>query len=184
MSSIPKANKPSSSTVVPKPKLNISESGISFSFEAMESNEYFNLDGTCANWSSELFEMLKNISTIKKTDLISGHYAKSTYRVHTHENANPPIPLPKGVTLKDFYQIRLSKSKGGIHGVFNGDIFYIIWLDPLHNMYPDDRYGGLRKVKPASTCCKDRDEMILMLQDENDALRKENREWEEILNNN
>ncbi len=33
----------------------------------------------------------------------------------------------------------------------------MIWLDPLHNMYPDDRFGGLRKVKPASNCCKDRE---------------------------
>ena len=31
-----------------------------FSFEAVEKNEYFNLDGTCQNWAADLF--WKNIS--------------------------------------------------------------------------------------------------------------------------
>lgn len=184
MSKIPKAKKSIPiSTAVPKPKLNITESAISFSFEALEVNEYFNLDATCINWSVELFTMLHNISSVKKTELISGYYANSTYRVHTHENAKPPVPLPNGVALKDFYQIRISKSKGGIHGVFYGDVFYVIWLDPLHNMYPDDKFGGLRKIKAGSNCCKDREEIINQLTDENIRLKKENAEWEELINN-
>lgn len=55
------------------------------------------------------------------------------------------------------------------------NIFYVIWLDPLHNMYPDDKYGGLRKVKPHSTCCKDRDEEIIQLKQENEKLLNENK---------
>ena len=182
MSKIPKAKKPDAVlTSIPKPKLNISESGISFSFEALETNEFFNLDGTCINWPAELLEMMKSISSINKADLISGPYG--TYRVHTHENASPPIPLPSGVALKDFYQIRISKSKGGIHGVFYGDVFYVIWLDPLHNMYPDKHHGGLRKIKPGSTCCKDRDEIISQLKQENKRLEEYNKELEELINN-
>ena len=184
MSKIPKARKVVDSEVsIPKPKLNITESAVSFSFEALETNEYFNLDGTCINWSSELFEMMKNISSVKKSELISGHYAKSTYRVHTHENASPPTPLPKGVALKDLYQIRISKSKGGIHGIFVGDVFYVIWLDPLHNMYPNENYGGLKKIKPGSTCCKDREDIIDRLTAENEKLKNENKELEELINN-
>lgn len=182
MSRIPQVQKAAlKDSIVPKPKLKISESGISFSFEAMEVNEYFNLDGTCVNWSSELFEMLHNISSISKVDLIRGKYG--TYRVHSHEGAKPPVPLPEGVALKDFYQIRISKSKGGIHGVFHDDIFYVIWFDPLHNMYPNEHYGGLRKVKAGSTCCKDRDEELIELARENEKLRKENEEWVELFNN-
>lgn len=87
--------------------------------------------------------------------------------------------MPDGVELKDCYQIRISKSKGGIHGVFNENIFYVIWLDPLHNMYPDDRYGGLRKVKPGSTCCKDRDQIIDQLQESVNKLKEENEMYRE-----
>lgn len=175
---IPKPKKIDNS-IIKRQHFNYTPSAIAFSFEALEQTEYFNLDGTCINWSSELFNMMKHVSSIKKEDLLSGAYAKSTYRVHSHENANPPSPLPEGVELKDCYQIRISKSKGGIHGVFYDNIFYIIWLDPLHNMYPDDRYGGLRKVKAGSTCCKDRDDLLVKLQEENEKLREENEYWEQ-----
>lgn len=181
---IPKANKVSDLKVsIKRQQLNCTQSAISFSFEALEITEYFNLDGTCANWSSELFEMLKNISSINKEKLLSGAYAKSTYRVHSHENASPPSSLPEGVELKDCYQIRISKSKGGIHGVFFDNVFYIIWLDPLHNMYPNENYGGLRKVKQGSTCCKDRDQIIEKLQENNKKLREENEYWEREIAN-
>ncbi len=175
---IPKPQKHDTS-LIKRQHLNYTPSAITFSFEALDQTEYFNLDGTCINWASELFNMMKHISSIKKEALLSGAYTKSKYRVHSHENAKPPSSLPEGVELKDCYQIRISKSKGGIHGVFYDNIFYVIWLDPLHNMYPDDRYGGLRKVKAGSTCCKDRDELLIKLQEENERLREENEYWEQ-----
>ena len=49
--------------------------------------------------------------------------------------------------------------------------FYIIWLDPLHNMYPDKRFGGLREIKSPNSCCKDRDNIIIKLQTENQDLK-------------
>ena len=161
-----------------KPHLRYTPSAISFSFEALERTEFFNLDCTCANWASELFEMLKEMSKLNKDELLSGKYSKSTYRVHNHANANPPSPLPVGVELKDCYQLRIAKSKGGIHGVFYDNIFYVIWLDPLHNMYPNKNYGGLKKIKPPSTCCMDRDEKLLELERENQKLKEENDYWE------
>ena len=120
--------------------------------------------------------MLKNISGISKRDLLSGQYR--TYRVHTHENAKPPCSLPSGVKLRDFYQMRISKSKGGIHGVFSENVFYVMWMDPLHNMYPDDRYGGLRTIHPPTTCCMERDAIINELKKENQSLKEEIELWE------
>ena len=178
---IPKANKNSDSTdKIKRQSLHLTQSAISFSFETLEMTEYFNLDGTCVNWASELFNMLKDVSSIKKEELLNGSYAKSKYRVHSHENATPPCKMPDGVELKDCYQIRISKSKGGVHGIFNENVFYIIWLDPLHNMYPDDRYGGLRKVKPGSTCCKDMEQIIEQLHENNNELKKENEMYREM----
>ena len=95
---------------------------IVFSFEILEETEYFSLDGTCNNWPAELFEMMQNISKLTRTEL--PHVRK--YRVHTHETANPPSPLPEGIELKDCYQMRISKSKGGIHGIFSGNVFYVL----------------------------------------------------------
>ena len=124
---------------------------------------------------------MKIVSSITKQDLISGKYR--TYRVHNHEKANPPNDFPPGVSKNDCYQIRISKSKGGIHGVFRDNVFYVIWLDPLHNMYPDDRYGGLRKIKPPSTCCKDRDNDIIQLLGRIKELEDENKVYKELYDN-
>ncbi len=71
------------------------------------------------------------------------------------------------------WQIRISKSKGGIHGVFCDNVFYVIWFDPQHNLYPDENHGGLKRIKPPSTCCKDREEIIIQLKNENEKLRNE-----------
>lgn len=169
-SRIPKPLSPSTSNIN-KPRFNPSIDKVVFSFESLEKTEYFNLDCTCESWSSDLLEMLKNVSAISKKALLSGQYR--TYRIHSHAGANPPSKLPEGVALKDFYQIRIGTSKGGIHGVFFDNIFYVIWLDPLHNMYPDTRFGGLRKIKPPKTCCMDRDERIIDLQSENQKLKEE-----------
>ena len=175
-SRIPKATRPTAQGTIIKPVFIPTEEKVTFSFSALEKTKHFNLDVTCPNWSSELFDMLKNTSNFSKTDLISGKLR--TYRVHNHEKASPPDPLPEGVALKDCYQIRISKSKGGIHGVFNENIFYVIWLDPLHNMYPDDRYGGLKVITPPTTCCKDRDEIIAELQAQITQLKENCEFWE------
>lgn len=177
---IPKASKDNIDNVkIPNQSvlnLQVHVDGIKFSFETLEKTEYFNLDGTCANWSSDLFDMLKDVSGHTVADMVSGEY-KRKYRVHNHEKAKLPSKLPAGV---DCYQIRISSSKGGIHGVFSENIFYVIWLDPLHNMYPDDRYGGLRQIKPASNCCKDRDEEILLLKEKLREAEEEVKVWQEL----
>ncbi len=141
---------------------------IVFSFNAIEKNEYFNLDSTCQNWAQDLFDTMKIVSNISIREVYSGMYSRdgSTLRIHSHENATCPCKLPSSVNLEDMWQIRISKSKGGIHGVFYENIFYVIWFDPLHNLYPDDRYGGLRKIKPPTTCCMERDEVLNQLRAE------------------
>lgn len=180
MSKIPQA-KHSRQSVIPQAQMKVSSGTdkIVFSFESLERTEYFNLDGTCPNWPSDLFKMMKEVSTYKSVELKTGRIR--TYRVHSHENVKKcPSPLPDGVELKDFYQIRISTSKGGIHGVFRENVFFVIWFDPLHNMYPDDRFGGLRKVQMPGTCCKDRDEEIARLEKELKQSQKDMEEWKKL----
>ena len=162
----------------PAKNLQKTSNGILFSFENLDMTEYFNLDGTCQNWALDMLMMCKEISKLTVKQLTSGKMR--TFRFHSHENAKCPSQLPKGIALKDIYQMRISASKGGIHGILIENCFYVIWLDPLHNMYPDERYGGLRKVKPASTCCKDRDEEILKLQDELREAQEDTKIWQKL----
>jgi len=178
MSRIPKAVKSEVRPIPEAKSFHTTNDGIVFSFEALEKTEYFNLDGTCQNWASDMLKMCKDISKLTVKQLTSGTHR--TYRFHSHEGANCPSPLPDGVELKDIYQMRISTSKGGIHGVLRENCFYVIWLDPLHNMYPDDRFGGLRRVKEASSCCKDRDDEILRLQEELQKAQNETKVWQEL----
>lgn len=153
---------------------------ILFSFEAVEKNEYFNLDGTCENWAADLFDTMQKVSGIELKDIYAGKYSGKTspFRIHRHEDAKPPCKVPPQISLDDMWQIRISVSKGGIHGIFSDNIFYVIWFDPQHNLYPDKNHGGLKKVVPPSTCCKDRDMEIGRLQEELNNVKKDCQFWE------
>lgn len=178
MGKIPYASPVKEATVPNVDSFRTTNNGIVFSFEILERTEYFNLEGTCNSWPSEMFERFKEISKLTVSQLSSRQY--KTYRFHQHENAKCPSPLPDGVELKDIYQIRFGTSKGGVHGILRENCFYVLWFDPLHNMYPDDKYGGLRKIQPPKTCCIEREEEILKLKDELEKVRNEAKEWEEL----
>ena len=175
---IPQAVRADSKQIPEATAIHVTDDGIVFSFETLERTEYFNLDGTCSNWASDMLQMCKEVSKLTVKQLSSKQFR--TFRFHPHESANCPSPLPDGVELKDIYQLRISASKGGIHGILRENRFYVIWLDPLHNMYPDTRFGGLRKVREASTCCKDRDDEILRLQNELKQAQEDAKTWEQI----
>ena len=149
-----------------KPK----EREIVFSLKKLDINDYFNIDCTCPNWSSDLMRMMQSISQLKLSDFKTNTGLRgSKYRIHNHKNANPPVSLPNKVDVKldDMLQIRIEKNKGGIHGYLVENTFYVVWLDPLHNMYPNERYGGLKKIKSPTTCCGWNDEELKRLQKEN-----------------
>lgn len=155
------------------------------SFGALEYNDYFNLDGTCANWSKALFDLLKRMASITYGEALNGTYNKygSPFRIHNHKNANVPCAIPLNIEKEDLYQIRISENMGGIHGFFNENVFHVIWLDPLHNMYPSKDRGGLKKIIPPSTCCKERDEELKELIKRNGELTQEIKAYEEMFEN-
>lgn len=159
---------------------------VMFSFAAVEKDEYFNLDGTCQNWASDLFDTMKAASEIKVSEIYAGKYSgkNSRLRIHSHKDVKNPCSQPKNskIRLEDMWQIRISSSKGGIHGVFYENVFFVVWFDPQHNLYPDPNHGGLKKVIPPSTCCKDRDSEITRLIEENKYLTNEIKAYEELLN--
>lgn len=144
---------------------------IIFSFRFLDLNTpAFNLGGVCGKWYPECFNMLLNVSALNRNELIIKH--EKTYRCHSHnwDELDYKFNFDDDFLEQiDCRQIRISKSKGGIHGFLIGNTFYVVWLDPHHNLYPDDRYGGVKIFDPPDTCCSYRDKELEKL----NALNKE-----------
>lgn len=175
MAKIPKQEKKNINRISPNNvKTDTENKKVLFSFESLERNEYFNLDGTCAGWSSDLFDTMQQASKITMKEIHAGNYSGKTspFRIHRHEDAKPPCSVPDNVLLDDLWQIRISLSKGGIHGLFVENVFYVLWLDPQHNLYPDKNHGGLVKIEPPSSCCKERDSEISNLKQQLEEYKK------------
>ena len=70
MTKIPKA-KTSKSNRISAKNIDNSEKNdcVLFSFESIEKNDYFNLDGTCQNWAADLFDMMQIVSKISIKDI-------------------------------------------------------------------------------------------------------------------
>lgn len=145
---------------------------IIFSFRFLDfSNPAFNLGGVCEKWYPELFNMLSNVSKLNRNELIITH--EKIYRCHEHDWDNLDYSFnfdDEFLKQIDCRQIRISKSKGGIHGFLIGNTFYVVWIDPHHNLYPDERYGGRKFFKPSETCCSYRDSELEKLKKENEEL--------------
>ena len=181
MGRIPKASISQKKRIMPS-NVQSSEKNekVLFSFESVEKNEYFNLDATCQNWSADLFDTMQQVSKINIKDIYVGKYSgkNSPLRIHQHANAKPPCEVPQNISMDDMWQIRISLSKGGIHGVFSDNTFYVVWFDPHHNLYPDKNHGGSRRIIPPLTCCKERDQEIAHLKKDLEEARKEIQFWE------
>lgn len=140
---------------------------IHFSFELLDLNhELFNLGGTCSSWANDYHYTISEISKISRTDLYSGKYDKR-FRPHDFEWDKLDHRFPFGdLDYLECCQISIGKSKGRIHGFFVDHVFYPVWLDPHHNLYPDQKYGGIKRFRVPETCCAYRDEELERLDKE------------------
>lgn len=140
---------------------------IIFSFEYLDrSNNKFNLGGTCVEWFVSLFDTLKDISqkTFYEFTLSASHY---DYHKHDWKKTSEKgFPFSSNSIQYDGAQFRLSSSKGRVHGFFIGHVFYIVWIDPHHNLYPDERYGGIHYYERPKDCTEYLNERILKLESE------------------
>lgn len=114
--------------------------GISFSFKYFQdSHSKFSCDCREIGYWLTLLERLKAISALTAQELLVNR--SSSLRCHpikwedTSENG---FGLPNEEQLVDTpYQFSLSSNEHGrVHGFFIDEVFYIIWLDPNHQLYP------------------------------------------------
>lgn len=118
-----------------KVKLGSNTEGVSISLK------YYREETECfSDWQAP--ELRKLSSTIKKvgqiaSEALKGH--KPLCEPHKNDPAERRFARPPALSedLK-FFEIKVDPSnKARIHGVFFGSVFFLVWLDRLHAVYPE-----------------------------------------------
>lgn len=150
-----------------------------FSFKFLDrEHKAFNLGSTERAWFLSLLDVLKDISDLSRNRLAGE--LKSHYRYHAHDWSEVRFTYPLDEDLLEqveCVQFIVTKGTGRVHGFVVGNRFYIVWLDPLHNLYqerhveyslyPENEYESLLRENAR-------------LKSSNEGLREENRilkEW-------
>jgi len=185
---MPKAKSKKQPYFIPKPKIPGHEAGGLFTPSAREilekykeenvifswhffdrEHELFNCGETDVGWFITLMDTLKKVSQFKFVDFLQ--QSGKPLRVHGHDWEKLKVRYP----LNDKYfedikrhaiQFSLSTGNGRVHGFHIYNVIYIVWLDPHHNLYPED------KPKP----CDPPDDCYACLHNELEKLREENRQ--------
>ena len=138
---------------------------LTFSFKYFGQQEYFGIGDMNASWFANLLDRIKDLSN-KTGKILDDKKEREAYRLHPIDwNAKGcPISIddllyvPQNIkdNVEDnfFWQFQLSKGTGRVVGFFNEDstIFYIVLLDPKHNIQPSKDYGySVDETKEAIT---------------------------------
>ena len=95
-------------------------------------NELFNMgdnknnpSSTGVGWFLDLFDCLNNVSKLTRSEFKSN----ATYDLHPVDWRGTNIGCPVNMEQYEWWQFRISKSKGRIIGIFIENCFHIVWLD-------------------------------------------------------
>lgn len=84
-------------------------------------------------------ERLRDVSRCSFQELLSNRSkALRCHPIDWSDTSESGFGIPNEDDLVDTpYQFSISSNKyGRVHGFFIGEIFYIVWLDPDHKLYP------------------------------------------------
>ncbi len=136
---------PKGAQILPHNIRSVSEEGFSFSFSCFDrEHDLFNLgsgkgrEPIQAKWFLDLLDCLKDVSTYTVQRLKT----TTTYDLHPVDWKNTNAKLPENYEQCEFWQFRISKSKGRVIGILYEGVFYIVWLDPHHNLTDSEGYRG------------------------------------------
>ena len=127
----------------------VTEKSFSFSFACFDrSHDLFNLGDTTADkvvsgkWFLDLMDCFKSVSNMTSDEL-----KKSMHDLHPIDWSKANAKPPQCEEQHEYWQFRINKSKGRVIGFLIRGIFYVIWLDPHHNLTDSEGYGTATKYK-------------------------------------
>lgn len=145
-------------------------------------HEAFNCGGVDKSWFMDLMNQLKNVSDMK---LVDYHLSVGKpLRVHKHDWNRVAFKYDHLSSEQltqiedDTTQFSISTARGRVHGFMIENLFFVVFLDPDHNMYP--RNGPVYHDPPLSSY-EILENEILDLKRSLEEAKKENIELEEQL---
>lgn len=131
---------------IPLPNVERVDQFFKFSFEMFDrEHPLFNLGSKehspvaiSGEWFISFFDCLKDVSLVRISDL-----CRDSHDLHpvNWNSKNINTKKPSGHEQLDYWQFRLNKSNGRVIGVKIDNIFYVVWLDPYHNLVDSEGYG-------------------------------------------
>lgn len=127
-----------SSSDIKRTKVEIPK-GISFSFRYFkDDNDKFSIRNRDATYLQALLVRLRDLSTLTVQEIINNR-SKSLrcHKIVWNDTTESGFGIPNEDQLVDSpYQFQISANEHGrVHGFLIESIFYIVWLDPDHNLY-------------------------------------------------
>lgn len=114
--------------------------GLSFSWKYFDtSHDVFNVVRQDTSYLLAFLKRLRNISSLTANEIrTDGTDSLRCHPIDWSQTSHPKgFQLPGEEQLVGQpYQFTISLSYGRVHGFFIGEVFYIVWLDPSHALYP------------------------------------------------
>jgi hypothetical protein len=133
------ANAPRTSGGIPKPKVPELPTCIVFSLKyAQLGGGKFSVARGNENYQMALLERLRAVSAWSTNEFFNCHH--KALRAHSIDfsDTTEPAGFPLNEQLKQVppYQFQVSaNAHGRVHGFLLGNVFYVIWFDPDHQLY-------------------------------------------------
>lgn len=114
--------------------------GVSFSFRYYQDDkDKFSIGKRDAKYLTSLLRRLRDLSQLKYQEIINNQ--SQSLRCHGIDWKDTTEPNGFGIPNEEQlvntpYQFQISANEyGRVHGFFSENVFYIVWLDPEHNLY-------------------------------------------------
>jgi hypothetical protein len=122
----------------------LQEAGLVFSFKYLDVEETgdFSLQHRKNGYTRILLQRLKGISAITVGEFLSAGKGLRSHPIKWETTARPEGFAHLNEQLRDIdaWQFQLSQGQHGrVHGFLIGSVFFVVWLDPDHRLYPENR---------------------------------------------
>jgi hypothetical protein len=137
---------PAGGAHIPAPQLP-PDAELRFSFKLIDlyGNPKFGVHHCTAAYLEKLLTRLQDVNRMK----VSEFRGVPTKQVRNHQIDFSTTSEPRGFTMlnrqlqaKEPWQFEITaNAHGRVHGILIDDVFFVIWIDPCHNLYPANNRG-------------------------------------------